>query len=278
MKPRLSTGDSSPSPPVFALWQDGDMAEDKSPALAALIDQALKARRLSRRGASLKAGLNEHFLRDLISGKVREPKTENLALIAEVTGVPLADLFEALGLNAQVFRFDVEGDIRPVHASWRDPARTPLLRKPRAGELSVRHRVQAGMWLEDDDFTADSVTGPAISADPRYPDPQWLELVTGDSMDMEAPEGSFAHVVGHEGIDRAPRNGELWIVRRVRQLGGALSERSIKQVRKTNGKVELWPRSSNPKWASPLIVDDGDDDTAIFYEGLVIGIYRPLVG
>lgn len=265
-------------PPVFALWQDGDMAEDKSPARAAFIDQALKAKRLSRRGASLRAGLNEHFLRDLISGKVREPKTENLASIADVIGVPLGALFDALGLSANVIEYSDDYVTKRTKHVWTESARTPLIRKPRAGELSVRHRVQAGMWLEDDDFTADSVTGPAISADPRYPDPQWLEIVAGDSMDMEAPEGSFAHVVGHEGIDREPRNGELWIVRRVRHLGGALSERSIKQVRKTNGKVELWPRSSNPKWAAPLIVDDGDEDTAIFYEGLVIGIYRPLVG
>lgn len=262
-------------PPALRLWQDGEMAEDKSPARAAFIDQALRRARLSRRGASLKAGLNEHFLRDLISGKVRSPKLENVAALAEVMRVPIGDLFAILDIGGET-PGDADARRQSGHDALADPARMPVIRRPKAGELGVRHRVQAGMWLEDDDFTPDSVTGPAISADPRYPEPQWLEIVAGDSMDLEAPEGSFVHVVGHEAINREPRNGELWIVRRARHLGGSLSERSIKQVRKRQGRIELWPRSSNPKWATPLLLDDGDDYTAVHLEGLVIGIYRPL--
>lgn len=142
--------------------------------------------------------------------------------------------------------------------------------------LHVRHVVQAGAWLEVDESARERIVAPPVSADPAYPaEAQWLELVRGDSVDLFYPEGAFVHVVGAVEIGYAPRDEDFVVVERAREQGG-LIERSIKQVEKRGRKIELWPRSRNPKWQQPLnLSDGGDDSTVVEIAALVLGAYLP---
>lgn len=142
--------------------------------------------------------------------------------------------------------------------------------------LPVRHRAQAGHWIEVD-FAEEAPPAPPmfVPASPGYSNPsQWLELVVGDSVDREIPAGSFVHVV--DAIERGyrPRTGDFVVVQRARD-GGRLLERSIKQVEiRPDNQVELWPRSHNPQWNTPLCLDDAQDGVTAEIVGLVIASYR----
>lgn len=115
-----------------------------------------------------------------------------------------------------------------------------------------------------------------VAPDSRYAQwPQWLEHVEGDSIDMLIKPGSFAHVVDAIEMGYAARDGDLVVVER-RRDGGALRERTIKQVVMVGRRIELWPRSTNPQWSTPLIISAGvrkAEDVEVEIVGLVVGAY-----
>lgn len=157
----------------------------------------------------------------------------------------------------------------------------PDIRKPAEAKivplfLPVCFRVQAGAWIETD-YAEQEYPSPAqpVVPDPAYGDyPQWLEQVVGDSIDREIQPGSFAHVVDVIEMGYAPREGDFVVVERTRDQG-RLRERSIKQVEiRRDGTVELWPRSHNPAWSSPLQFNDLGEGVEAQIVGLVIGAYR----
>lgn len=147
--------------------------------------------------------------------------------------------------------------------------------------LPVRFKVQAGYWLEADAEMQEFRDPPrAVMPDPRYSEwPQWLEEVVGDSANKRIAEGSFAHVVDAIEMGYSARDGD-WVVVERRRGGGLLRERTIKQVAVTSAnRVELWPRSTNPKWSSPVVLGAGgrgDEDMEVEIVGLVIGFYTGL--
>lgn len=168
------------------------------------------------------------------------------------------------------------------HTAALSPRLNETLTRLPLNTLSVRHQVQAGMWFEAD-MLSQVEDGPSF---PVVPHPsfatseQWLERVVGDSMNLMAPEGSFVHVVSMIGSGAYPKQDALVIVERIR-AGGHLRERTIKQVNITpGGGIELWPRSTNPKWSEPLkIHEDTDTPEAVTVEivGLVIGRYQSFI-
>lgn len=72
------------------------------------------------------------------------------------------------------------------------------------------------------------------------------------------------------------RVGDLVVVER-RRGGGLLRERTIKEVAfNARGKMELWPRSTNPKWSQPIVLNGGvkpGEDLEVEIVGLVVGSY-----
>lgn len=169
----------------------------------------------------------------------------------------LAKLAQAAGVEAPDVRQGAEAKIIPLF-------------------LPVRYRVQAGAWIEMDYAEQDYPSPPrAVSPDPAYADwPQWLELVVGDSVDREIQPGSFAHVVDAIEMGYAPQHGDFVVVER-RRDGGRLRERSIKQVEvRRDGGIELWPRSHNSAWSTPLILAYAEEGVEVEIVGLVIGAYR----
>jgi len=169
----------------------------------------------------------------------------------------LAKLAKAAGVEAPDLKQPTEAQIVPLF-------------------LPVRYRVQAGHWIEVDYAEQDFPTTPrAVRPDPQYGDwPQWLELVSGDSVNKEIPEGGFAHVVDAIEMGYAPQDGDFVVVERRRDQG-RLRERSVKQVEiRADGTVELWPRSYNPSWDRPLQIDYPEEGVEVEIVGLVIGAYR----
>lgn len=125
--------------------------------------------------------------------------------------------------------------------------------------LTVRDRVQAGAWLAADDLAQDEPrTYPAVR-DPRYPGArQWLSEVVGDSVNqLGIFSGDFVQIVDAIDIRYHPRTGDIVEVQRNRPSGER--ELTLKQVVVNDDKVELWPRSTNPRWSEPLEILVGAD-------------------
>lgn len=156
----------------------------------------------------------------------------------------------------------------------------PDIRRPTDAQivplfLPVCYRVQAGHWIEVDYADQDYPEPPkAVRPNPDYGDwPQWLEVVVGDSVDREIPEGHFVHVVDAIEMGYSAQDGDFVIVERRRDQG-RLRERSVKQVAISNGSIELWPRSHNPAWNKPLDYTHPEEGVEVEIVGLVIGAYR----
>lgn len=212
----------------------------------------LAEKKRSARDVSLKAGLGETAIKDLLSGRNKRPSLENLSAIAGELEVSITEFANIDDLPS--------GDDRK--------------RQIVPSYLPVRHKVAAGVWLSVDEYSQDFPEPPqAVAPDARYAEwPQWLELVEGESMNVIIPAGRYVHVVDAIEMGYAPSHGDIVIVER-RRMGGHLRERTIKEV-KINGRgVELWPRSTDPKYQSPVVLSDSDETTEVCIVGKVIGVY-----
>ena len=194
------------------------------------------------------------LLAKLFARKERSMRTNKLGLLAGLLETPMDDLARLMGL---------------AHAQD-----SPVM--IRSG-LPVSYAAQAGYFVEEDETRdAEAVTMMPWGPDPRYRARQWLEEVRGDSVDRIAPDGSIVQVADwlDLGFDQ-PRTGQVVIVRRTRAQG-ALRERSIKVAHRVGDTIELRPDSSNPRWQSPLLLSEGDDEVTVEIAGLVIWVHRPL--
>ncbi|WP_133255222.1 LexA family protein [Phenylobacterium kunshanense] len=185
---------------------------------------------------------------------IARPVKEGYAFVT--SSRTLAKLAQAVGADAPDFRQTAQAKIVPLY-------------------LPVRHRVQAGHWIEVDLAEQDFPAPPkGVRPDDDYAEwPQWLELVVGDSVDREIPPGHFAHVVDAIEMGYSPIDGDFVVVERRRDQG-RLRERSIKQIAIREGRVELWPRSHNPAWDKPLELSAPGEGVEVELVGLVIGAYR----
>lgn len=94
-------------------------------------------------------------------------------------------------------------------------------------------------------------------------------------MDRMLPHGALIHVVDAIAMGYAPTHDDLVVVVR-RRAQGAFVERSVKQVALTPDGVELWPRSHNPRWSTPLTMRDGmndHEDAEVEIAGKVVQAY-----
>lgn len=210
-------------------------------------------RKLNPRALSRLVGDNPYLVRDILAGKSRNPRSDTLSAIASALDAPLSSI--------------LKGDAGDFPSpSWVAPTFLP-----------VKYRVCAGAWVEMDDAAQIyPAAAQPVAPDARYSHwPQWLEEVQGDSIDLLIKSGSFAHVVDAIEMGYAARDGDLVVVER-RRDGGALRERTIKQVAIIGRRIELWPRSTNPQWSAPLVISSGSrpsEDIEVEIVGLVVGAY-----
>lgn len=144
--------------------------------------------------------------------------------------------------------------------------------------LPIRDRVQAGAWLAADD-TGQSIPRKYPAArDGRYAHAdQWLSEVVGDSVNrLGINDGDLVHCVDAIAISYYPRTDDVVEVERLR-MQGSERELSIKQIVMTPSGPELWPRSTNPRWAEPLSLGEGTlegEEYEVRIRGLVLAAIR----
>jgi len=148
---------------------------------------------------------------------------------------------------------------------------------PRAADMIIRDRVQAGAWLAADDTDQGGPRKYPFARDPRFPHAdQWLSEVVGDSVDkLGVFNGDLVHCVDVEGAGWALQSDALVEIERLR-FNGAERELSIKQVEITPQGVLFWPRSSNPRWQEPLSLTEGaeGEEIEVRVRGLVLKSIR----
>lgn len=228
----------------------------------------IAAKKITPRELSRRVGDNPYLVRDILSGKSRNPRTDTIAKIAMELGVDVSE-------------FMVNDQGPTLKTDSPSPRIVPRL-------LPVRYRAQAGHWYEVEFEEPPSVVSYPVAPDPRYSSlPQWLEEVVGDSANQRIQPGQLIHVVDAIAMGYAAQEGH-WVVVERRRDQGRTRERSVKQVHiRPDGVVELWPRSTNPKWSNPLIesspaatTDAGHpietpDGIEVEIVGLVVGAYDP---
>lgn len=141
--------------------------------------------------------------------------------------------------------------------------------------MPIRDRVQAGAWLMADD-TTQLERRHAFARDPRFPHAdQWLSEVFGDSVDrLGIFDGDLVHCINFEEAGLALQSGQIVEVERTR-FGGQERELSIKQVELTPVGPLLWPRSSNPKWSTPLSMTEGaNEDVEVRIRAVIVQSIR----
>lgn len=227
------------------------------------------------------------IVRRMIDGRDSEVQKTPLALALEAEGMSISELARKLGTNRQNVSRWASGEIgiKPAVAKriaeiltvsaeslvMREPAKeldVPL----RPQYVHVRGTIAAGVWLEHDDAPQMTDVVPIIGG--RWSAlEQWGYRVSGPSVDMlRIFDGDYVICVPYFDARRWPTQDDVVVVERRR---GHTIERTVKQLVVTPNGCELWPRSSDPRFQSPLQVNrqgEGteDDGTTVEIVGLVI--------
>lgn len=146
--------------------------------------------------------------------------------------------------------------------------------------LGVLDTVQAGAWMTVDDSGQTAPDPSNVLPDPRFPHArQHISVVRGDSMNaLNIVEGDWVHWVDTADLGYYPRAGDVVRVERVR-FGGQEREVTLKQVEVGEAGILLWPRSTNPRWKSPIELRAGlreSEDVEVVVRGLVLSVIRRL--
>jgi SOS-response transcriptional repressor LexA len=144
------------------------------------------------------------------------------------------------------------------------PQRRASARAPRL--VPVLGAVQAGTWSEIPDNPPEPTNWVSV-VDPRWARAQNIYAleVKGTSMNRIYTREGF-YVVVADVHEAGVREEDHVVVRRMRS---GLAETTLKEaIIGEGGRIELWPRSTDPAHQEPLIYDRGSDDVEII--GVVI--------
>lgn len=145
-------------------------------------------------------------------------------------------------------------------------------------QIPVRGSTAAGKWLEFDDTEQDALA-PIYAVAGRFPmDEQFAFKVSGPSMDKARIfDGDYVICVPYWIARAAPTPGDLVVVERKR---GTMFERTLKELQMSENEFELWPRSTDSRFQTPIRVKRNhdfveSDGTTVEIIGLVIANYTP---
>ena len=224
------------------------------------IEERLKALTLSERKACVKAGINIHTIQNIKKGHI--PAADKLAALARALEVP----------SSSYLTGETESDA-PENPGTGDQV-APFM------PLSVDYivgEVRAGAWLEAAEWRESDRMPISVPIDPAYERlPRFGVIVRGPSMNELYPEGTVLICVRLMDLGREPEDGERVVVFRTRPDG--LVEATAKEYRLINGRAELHPRSTDPRYQAPTPLLDGTRDQEgieITIHAVVIGSYRP---
>lgn len=140
--------------------------------------------------------------------------------------------------------------------------------------IPVKGLVAAGLW-QDVGFTQE-YTEEAIPMMPglKHPPAFYYALkVQGTSMNRLFVEGEILVCLDIQSSGVEIFDGDIAIVERLREQEG-LREVTAKRVRRKNGRIELWPESTDPKYQDPIIFTGESENTEIRIIARVEGGYR----
>ncbi len=199
------------------------------------------------------AGLERGFINDILAGKKRSVRGENLAKLA-------------VGL-----------DCDPEYLLGRQETAKTNFSRHAAGVVYIRGEVAAGLWLDAglDGWDNCEYEPSPFPPDSRYATASQFDLIVrGTSINRFARDGQKLRCLAADSFDyQKLQENDLVIVERYR---GDLRERTAKRWRVRKNRIELWPDSDDERWQKPLKVDqetgtsDGDD---IRVFGLVLYVY-----
>jgi transcriptional regulator with XRE-family HTH domain len=223
----------------------------------------------------------------MINDRDSEEEATPLAKALKESGMSISELARRLKTNRQNVSRWAKGDVgvrpkvaRQIAEILTVSAESLVMREP-AHELDVPKRPQyvhvrgtiaAGVWLEHDDAPQMTDDVPIIGG--RWSAlEQWAYRVSGPSVDLlRIFDGDYVVCVPYFDARRWPTQDDVVVVERKR---GQTIERTVKQLVVTPSGCELWPRSSDPRYQAPLLVDkqgEGteEDGTTVEIVGLVI--------
>lgn len=113
----------------------------------------------------------------------------------------------------------------------------------------------------------------AVARDERFPNAdQYALKVSGDSMDLLFPDGSYVTCVNWADTGMSLRPG---LIVHVERTIGSLVETTVKEVQGT-GPFTLMPRSTNQKH-KPIALEHHPEEAEVTVRGLVTGKWEPLL-
>ncbi len=248
---------------------------------AKLLGRALgvlrKRAELSQEGAGSRYGISAEGWRKYEAGMAKaifSPDTQSK--LSEALGFTRQELLEE---RARLAGEDLPGQPRvsPIERQSWIQHRAPANQEP----LGIVDTIQAGVWVELDDGGQVAPAASNILPDPRYPHArQYISVVRGDSMNLlNIVEGDWVHWVDAADIGYVPRSGDIVRAERIR-FGGHEREATLKQVEVVGPETALlWPRSSNPRFRSPLELNAGaaeNEEIVVQVTGLVLSTIRRL--
>lgn len=211
----------------------------------ALIEATGPGKPWSRRKLSLAAGMGPDGVRDIISGRSKNPELQNLIGLADALGVPLSTFIDAPEVSA------------------------PLT-------VEVVGAVAAGVWREQSEWDPEERYTITAGPSPLPSRGRFALVVEGFSMDKKFPPGTVLDCLNvYNGIV-VPMPGDFVIVRR--QNGGLYETTCKELVQNEDGTFSLVAHSTRPEFQEPIHIGrpDGDHfgDTCIEVIGIVIGAYQ----
>lgn len=212
------------------------------------LKQAIEARGTHMKEVSLKAGLNATLISEWIN-KGKDPTITSLAKVLEFLNLSYDELMTGVIPTVSPKSVDVVGE------------------------------TAAGLWLEPDSW--DEAKYPPVPFVPtRYAQfEQRAYKVVGPSMNAAGlMDGSFVITVAYWDARTQPQDGDYVVVERRRD--GGLVERTLKEVVVFPDRIELTPRSTDPRFQEPIVVPRevprAEEPLEVEIVALVIGSYSPV--
>lgn len=154
--------------------------------------------------------------------------------------------------------------------SWKLSGDEPEIQSPTT--VWVAGSVEAGAFREAIEWDRSKWYAIDVPVQPRFQKMTRALEVRGPSMNLEYREGAIVLWVEMLSV-RPPRHGDHVIVYAYRDDDEI--EATVKELRVTDGKRWLWPRSDHPDHQQPVDVDNpAENIKRIEIHGLVIGDYR----
>lgn len=201
------------------------------------------------------------------------PHVDRLKEIADFLGVTVSDLlFGDLDKKAH----GAPSQLKPVPSSNVD-------------YIPIKGSVQAGAWQSAVEWPPDEWEEISVPCDEAYNRfPRYALQVRGNSVNKEFPDGSIVVVVRYSDLGRWPAPGEMVVAVR-RDPYSEAYEATLKLFDiSEDGRVVLWPMSTDPEWQTPIILpsissenrhDGFEGDTAgwpnVVIQAVVIASFRP---